>query len=61
MRSAALHACRDGNAACAWSQIRGNYEDALNPQTKLGKAVRAAVDELDVLGQLVSQGCNMLT
>ncbi|KXZ52095.1 hypothetical protein GPECTOR_10g1118 [Gonium pectorale] len=34
------------------AEVPGTYFDALNPQTKLGKAVRAAVDELNHLNAL---------
>jgi hypothetical protein len=34
-------------------QVPGTYFDALNPNTKLGKAVRAAVDELNHLNSMV--------
>jgi len=34
-------------------QIPGTYMDAMNSNTKLGKAVRAAVEELEYLGDLV--------
>jgi hypothetical protein len=34
-------------------QVPGTYFDAMNSQTKLGKAVRAAVEELEHLGDLV--------
>ncbi len=37
-------------------QVPGTYFDALNPNTKLGKAVRAACDELSHLSALVRNG-----
>lgn len=37
-------------------QVPGTYFDAMNSQTKLGKAVRAAVEELEHLGDLVRAG-----
>lgn len=40
-------------------QVPGNYFDAMDPKTKLGKAVRAAVDELNHLNAMVrSAGSN---
>ncbi|GLC40950.1 hypothetical protein PLESTB_000963300 [Pleodorina starrii] len=33
-------------------EVPGGYMDALNPNTKLGKAVRAAVDELNHLNSM---------
>lgn len=44
-------------------EIPGTYFDAMNSQTKLGKAVRAAVEELEHLGDLeveVLQQCDDL-
>jgi hypothetical protein len=35
-------------------EVAGNYVDAMSPNTKLGKAVRAAVKELDHLNTMVS-------
>ena len=35
-------------------QVPGTYWDALNGNTKLGKAVRAACEELEHLNELVS-------
>lgn len=34
-------------------QVPGTYMDALNPQTKLGKAVKGAVKELEQLNSMV--------
>lgn len=34
-------------------QVPGTYMDAMSSQTKLGKAVKAAVEELEHLGNLV--------
>ncbi|GFR43356.1 hypothetical protein Agub_g4427, partial [Astrephomene gubernaculifera] len=44
-------------------EVPGTYQDALNPHTKLGKAVRAAVDELNHLNALemeTLQQCDQL-
>lgn len=44
-------------------EVPGTYFDAMNSQTKLGKAVRAAVEELEHLGDLeveVLQQCDDL-
>eukprot|EP00882_Tetradesmus_deserticola_P001876 GHRQ01002012.1.p1 GENE.GHRQ01002012.1~~GHRQ01002012.1.p1 ORF type:complete len:189 (+),score=72.75 GHRQ01002012.1:71-568(+) len=44
-------------------EVPGTYFDAMNSQTKLGKAVRAAVEELEHLGELeveVLQQCDGL-
>jgi hypothetical protein len=34
-------------------QVPGTYQDAVNPNTKLGKVVKAACEELDTLGKMV--------
>ncbi|KAG2502045.1 hypothetical protein HYH03_000539 [Edaphochlamys debaryana] len=34
------------------TEVPGTYFDALNPQTKLGKAVKAAVEEINTLNAL---------
>eukprot|EP00879_Flechtneria_rotunda_P000881 GHRR01001008.1.p1 GENE.GHRR01001008.1~~GHRR01001008.1.p1 ORF type:complete len:139 (+),score=34.83 GHRR01001008.1:126-542(+) len=44
-------------------EVPGNYIDAMNSNTKLGKAVRAAIEELEHLGDLeteVLQQCDDL-
>ena len=37
-------------------QVPGTYQDALNPQTKLGKAVKAACEEIEHLNKMVITG-----
>lgn len=37
----------------------GNYDDATNPNSKLGKAVKAACQELEQLNDLV-RACSLL-
>jgi hypothetical protein len=39
--------------------VPGTYFDALNSNTKLGKAVKAAVEELEHLGGLVRGVCRV--
>ncbi len=41
-------------------QVPGTYMDALNPQSKLGKAIKGAVQELEQLNDMVGALCNLL-
>ena len=45
--------CKDVSYIGLTLQVPGGYQDSLSKNTKLGKALDEAVNELDTLGELV--------